>query len=374
MTQALLTRGSTGRPAQRTTHRPLLRRVKTAPGRAPIDVVVVPAARDASRLLPAARLAATLGCPLVVLCSHDADTAAVHRATRVSNAAVIAVDVREVDALPAFHTSAVLAGTPFARRTDTSMKRNLGLALARMTGWQRILFLDDDISGVDAGAVMGGASLLAGNGVAGGGVVGLDNVGWADNSVVCHANRDTGGPQGTFVGAGAMLVAGSRATSFFPDIYNEDWFFLLDGERLVDVAVHGEFAQARFDPYVNPSRAGKEEFGDCLAEGIFALLDDGLTVAAANRPFWRDFLADRDSFIETVLRRLPSAPGLSAFRRTQIAAALREARASLSQITPDFCCTYLAAWRRDQRRWQEWVDGLPQGLPIDKALLHLGLG
>jgi hypothetical protein len=368
MTQALLTRGSTGRPEQRATHRRLLRRVEIAPGRAPIDVVVVPAARDASRLLPAARLAADLGCPLVVLCSHEADPAAVRHATRLSNVTVFAVDVREVDALPAFSTSAVLAGTPFVRRTDTSMKRNLGLALARMIGWERILFLDDDISGVSAGAVLGGASLLSG-----GGVVGLENVGWADNSVVCHANRDTGGQQDTFVGAGAMLVAGSRVTSFFPDIYNEDWFFLLDGERLADVAVHGEFAQARFDPYVNPSRAGKEEFGDCLAEGIFALLDDGLTVAAANRPYWRDFLADRDSFIETVLRRLPSAPDLSAFRRTQIAAALRAARASLSHITPDLCCTYLAAWRRDQRRWQEWIDGLPHGLSIDKALLHLEL-
>jgi hypothetical protein len=365
MTQALLTRR---RPGQRATHRPLLRAAGFPTGSASVDAVIVPAARDASRLRPAARLAADLGSPLVVLCSQDADAGAVGEATRDIPADLNAVDVRDVRALPLFHTGAVLAGTPFARRTDTSVKRNLGLALARMTGWQRILLLDDDISRVKAADVTRGASLLDN-----GGVVGLDNVGWADNSVVCHANRDTGGAQGTFVGAGAMLIPGSRATSFFPDVYNEDWFFLLDGERLTDVTVHGEFAQARFDPYVNPSRAGKEEFGDCLAEGIFALLDDGLTVAAANRPFWRDFLADRDTFIETVMRRLPTAPGMSVFRRTQVAAALRAARASLSEITPDLCCGYLAAWRRDRHRWREWVVGLPQGLSIDKALLHLDI-
>jgi hypothetical protein len=365
MTQALLTRGSTGRPEQRPTHRRLLRRADAPTGRARVDAVIVPAARHASRLLPALRLAADLECPLVALCSHDADAGAVREAAWGVDATVVAVDVRDVRTLPALLTTAVLAETPFTRRTDTSMKRNLGLALARMTGWDRVLFLDDDISGVDADAVMRGAALLAG-----GGVVGLDNVGYADNSVVCHANRDTGGEQSTFVGAGAMLVPGSRATSFFPDVYNEDWFFLLDGQRLVDVAVHGTFAQAVFDPYVNPSRAGAEEFGDCLAEGIFALLDDGLTAAHADRRFWQDFLAERDALIETIMRRLP-AVRKSEFRREQMAAALRAARASLRQIEPKLCFDYLAAWRHDRDRWGDWVAALPRGLTVEQALARL---
>ena len=51
--------------------------------------------------------------------------------------------------------------------------------------------------------------------------------------MVCHAIRDTGGKQGTFVGGGALAVAVDRVDSFFPDIYNEDWFYLLrDDGRL----------------------------------------------------------------------------------------------------------------------------------------------
>ena len=138
-----------------------------------------------------------------------------------------------------------------ARPVDTSLKRNIGLAVTRMTGWQNVLFLDDDITGVRGDELRRAASLLDTFDI-----VGLHNLGFPDNSVVCHANRDTGGRQSTFVGAGAMLFRAGRVTSFFPHVYNEDWFFLLDGERLINVTVQGTYRQARFDPYANPRRAG----------------------------------------------------------------------------------------------------------------------
>ena len=86
MTPALLT----GRPEQRSTHRRLLRRADAPAGRERINAVIVPAARHASRLLPALRLAAELECPLVALCSHDADAGAVREAAWGVDATVIA--------------------------------------------------------------------------------------------------------------------------------------------------------------------------------------------------------------------------------------------------------------------------------------------
>jgi hypothetical protein len=303
-----------------------------------------------------------------VLCSYAAEATEIEKESRKIGATVITVDASSVNVLPNLRTTTILDGSAFYRETDTPAKRNLGLAVTWLAGWDRVFFLDDDIEDVRADDVMRAAALLDRYDV-----VGLNNNGFADNSVVCHANRDTGGDQGTFIGAGAMIFRGSRATSFFPDVYNEDWFFLLDGHKLTRCAVYGSFAQARFDPYLNRDRAGTQELGDCLAEGIFALLDDGLTVDAANRPFWREFLVDRGRLIETLLKRLPAADDLPAVRREQIATALRAARTSLSKITPDLCCNYLAAWRNDRYAWRIWIEARPRGLPVDEALSYLGI-
>ena len=66
--------------------------------------------------------------------------------------------------------------------------------------------------------------------------------------------------------AGALAVDVKRNRSFFPNIYNEDWFFVLDaGKRLQQVATVGQVIQDPYDPY-RPERARAEELGDVLAK------------------------------------------------------------------------------------------------------------
>jgi hypothetical protein len=61
-------------------------------------------------------------------------------------------------------------------------------------------------------------------------------------------------------------------------------------------------AQTPYDPFIDPFRARYEEFGDCLGEGLFALLDDGHPVSAAlDADYWRAFLADRAQLLERIL-------------------------------------------------------------------------
>src|SRR5437016_6213547 len=78
-------------------------------------------------------------------------------------------------------------GLRFERRTDVSLKRNIGLAVARMAGWQRLMFLDDDIVVEEPDHIRKAGALLGTFGA-----VGLANNGFPDNSVVCHANRAAG--------------------------------------------------------------------------------------------------------------------------------------------------------------------------------------
>lgn len=61
---------------------------------------------------------------------------------------------------------------------------------------------------------------------------------------------------------GALAVRVERSTSFFPEIYNDGWFFLLDGDKGIQpVAISGRVVQYPYDPFRSPDRARAEEFG-----------------------------------------------------------------------------------------------------------------
>jgi hypothetical protein len=363
--------GSPG-PGHRSDHTDLVVPVAaaTAPVGSPIDAIIVPTARPSAYLKDTLRLGAELGAPVVALCSLRAGAAGAHAAARDLDVHLIATDVGGTAGLPAFHTSAMLDGSRLFRRpTDTSLKRNLGLALAVMVGWKRVVFIDDDITELRAADMRAAAGLLDSYDL-----VALANDGFPDNSVVCHALRATGVRQGSFVGGGALAVNVGVGASFFPNIYNEDWFFLVNGERLRRIAVTGRVVQKPFDPYDRPDRARNQEFGDCLAEGLFALFHTGAPEDARRRRFWRDFLADRRAIIEDIIVKVPGLDRSDA-ELGRMMAAMKASRARLSLISPEMCTNFIRAWQGDLLNWGKCLENLPsfEVNRVRRALAHLGL-
>ena len=356
-------------PVHHVSHARLLRLVPALNARqAPVDAVIVPAARPVSCLREAMRLARELKVPLVALCTRSATAVEAAEDGWLQGVATIAIDIQGSDALlPAFATTELLAREGFASSTDVSLRRNLGLLLARVAGWRRVLFLDDDISQAKAGEVRAAAGLLHEHAA-----VGLHNHGFPDNSVVCHAYRKIGGDQDTFIGAGAMMVDPVRSQSFFPKIYNEDWLFLAGDEPSRPLAVTGGVHQRPYRPFADPQRARDEEFGDCVGEGLYWLLDDEMSADDADAPFWREFLRRRRRFVAQVLHKVRAA-GPSLAERDRMIAALEAAQGAGSFITPKLCLDYVRSWRRDLALWREYVAGLPVGLEIGKCIAELGL-
>jgi hypothetical protein len=281
---------------------------------------------------------------------------------------VVAVDVTGRAKLPEFSCDALLAGDRNLNRgtNDVSIKRNLGLAVARMLRWRRVAFLDDDLTDLDARDIRAAAGLLRDYNVSA-----MRNVGFPDNSVVCHARREVGLPQDVFVGGGAMAVRINARTPFFPTIYNEDWLFLVGRRNVERVAVHGRVRQDSYDPYLSPERARSEEFGDCLAEGLFSLSDHDRPMRAADERFWRAFLTDRIAMIDEILRRLDRR--VPDERRIRIIQALKVARGRCQIIQPDFCVAYLKAWQHDLDVWKRFQTGLPHRDDPAAAFAALGL-
>ena len=122
-----------------------------------------------------------------------------------------------------------------------------------------------------------------------------------------------------FVSGSALLVDTSRIESFFPDVYNEDWFFLFDAVRLGQVCSSGVVSQEKYDPFADSGRAVREEFGDVLAEGLMSLLHyAGGSGRALTEKYWDAVLDQRRAMLGSIAESAggqPEAGGAAAAAR-----------------------------------------------------------
>ncbi|GAA0466541.1 hypothetical protein Aca07nite_76850 [Actinoplanes capillaceus] len=328
-----------------------------------LDAIIVPTSSKTDALRHVIEVGREIGCPVVALCSREASAVQAWRIAQHETAPLMAVDVDRTLAgkLPSFATDLRLAEGGFSGASDLSLKRNLGLVLARGSGWRRVLFLDDDIH-LDEPEHLHRVAGLVDRYRA----VGLANHGFADNSVVCHAYRAVGGAQDTFIGGGAMIVDTARTTSFFPNIYNEDWFFLLGDGVPFTAARSGAMRQRHYKPFANPARAAAEELGDTLAEGLFWLLDTGEHIDVAGSAFWGDALFRRRMFIDLIISM--TGPDDHRMRRSLLAARGRSAA-----ITHGFCRDFVELWQADLQKWRDYVAWVPVTSGPEKFLHETGM-
>ncbi|MBO3743100.1 hypothetical protein [Actinoplanes flavus] len=330
-----------------------------------LDAIIVPTASKTGALRHAVQVGQEIDCPVVALCSRDASAVQAWWIAQHEGAALMAVDVDRTLAgkLPSFATDHQLRAGGFAGASDLSLKRNLGLVLARGSSWRRVLFLDDDIH-IDEPKRLHHIAGLADRYRA----VGLANHGFADNSVVCHAYRAVGGAQDTFIGGGAMIVDTARTKSFFPNIYNEDWLFLLGDGVPFTAARAGTMWQRTYDPFANPARAVAEELGDTLAEGLFWLLDSGQGIDEAGRTgFWGDVLYRRRKFIDSLIGKM-TGPDHDRMRPSLLAARGRSA-----DITSGLCHDFVDLWSADLQRWRKYLNRVSACDGPEKFLHDIGM-
>jgi hypothetical protein len=338
-----------------------------------LDAIIVPASRPAANLDHAVSLARAACCRLVVLCSRQARSGEVEEllASRSFEQAIV-IDLpsgysHPLLSFPATHSAASdLPDACATYSTDLSMKRNIGLLLARMLGWKRIFFLDDDIRDIDPSDLRRTVSMLGHFSSAG-----LRAVNFPDNSVVCHAHRLTGAFQGVFVSGSVLAVDCKAPVGFFPDIYNEDWLFFYNDAASGRLASSGHNAtQLRYDPFAKPQRAAWQEFGDVLAEGLYGLLHEQIVAAHATRDYWAHFLQARRSFLEAIIDRSDSAPTEI---RSKMLASVESALKCSIEIQPEVCEHYIRLWQGDLRHWKQTLRELPKASSLSAALGELGL-
>lgn len=337
----------------------------------PLDAVIVPARRSVDHLATAAAIAAKAGSTLLALCDEDARAAA-------------AGDVADREGVWRWHaanippepTTPLLAfPDPAASlperggRAATRQKRNLGLLVARMLGWRSVLFLDDDIRGLDASDVCFAAPGL--HSAAG---VGFAVEHWSDHSVVSRAHQLSSVSENFLVGGAALLVDPmSPLLGHFPSIHNADRLFLYDAlmHRKVHYAPNA-VERVPYDPLTDLRRAGAEEFGEVIGAGLVAYAQHrGRSLVPLYEAYWREFLAHRRDFIAGILRRLDAQPPSP--RRLMARRAVLAAQQQHEIITPATCVRFYQHWRRERRIWQERLTRLRPAAGVGEALCALGL-
>jgi hypothetical protein len=346
-----------------------------------LDAIIVPGSRTEANLNQAITLARAADCWLLILCSRQLrGIDAVRQLASRSYRKAIVIDVPPGYSHELFHFAGLASirdELPEASRyyaTDLSMKRNIGLAMARMLNWQRVFFLDDDIRDVSYPQLESTVNMLSSFAA-----VGLWITEFPDNSVVCHANRAADRWQDVFVSGAALAVDVTADIGFFPDIYNEDWFFFFDyaaEKRLANS--RSEVTQLKYDPFANPRRAAWQEFGDLLAEGLYTMLHLDLQLEQAGTDYWMRywtrFLEERRIFLEAVNTRAQNKPlENEAWDRDQVVNSVRWAIKTLQEITPDVCDRYIRLWREDLSAWKMRLAGLTAVPSLELALARLRL-
>ena len=171
------------------------------------------------------------------------------------------------------------------RDRTIAQARNQGLLMARSCGWEHIMFLDDDIRLREIQIIRGAAALRSVQAVA------FTARDFPDNSVVRHAARAAGMTVPVFPSGSALMINMEKIpeTRLFPEIYNEDWFFM----HGLDVVNGGDVEQLPYNPFV-PGRATREEFGDLIAE---AIQDKPVTY---DKDFWANAIQARKDLLNSI--------------------------------------------------------------------------
>jgi hypothetical protein len=209
--------------------------------------------------------------------------------------------------------------------------RNAGLAKARCRGWRRVMFLDDDIRGLDPAMVTAAAAMLDDYPA-----VAFLVTDYADHSVVYHAAVAAGDHCPVQPAGSALLLNLDYPHGTFPGIYNEDWFFLHDLAAAGLIGIAGECQQVPYDPFADPARARREEFGDLIAEGLYRLIREDRPLATS-KAFWLAESGRRDELITSVAGRTSDE---------RVLRCLDAARKELAGITVSQVEQFISDWRR----------------------------
>lgn len=346
-------------------------------------LTAIPASRSADSLAPTISSLASMPIPPIIFVAHS-DRLEQQAATRLLNQypflEYISAYIPPNSHLEMFGLQSDRFPLAVAQREHNNLacKRNLALVIAQSLRIGQICFLDDDIrfSGNQFYREKCYAHILPSY------VAGLSNCGAPDRSAVHHAIGNHDMP---FISGNALFISPNYSVfypvpiaeyNFFPNIYNEDWLYMAPAVSFNTASRTGLVRQDSYDPFT-PGRAYSEEFGDVIAEGIYAYLRINRYDAyayGAGSDYWAAFLRTRQKILDLALTRTEKNDALCDTEKERRTQALIEARLANIAISATDCRRYLTLVRQDRKTWDATIAELTDPRLKPTPIAHLNDG
>lgn len=178
--------------------------------------------------------------------------------------------------------------------------RNYALMLSKGLGYNKVLFMDDDIVVKDINIIKIMLKKLDSADFVGAKITGMP-----DDSIVGHLMRACGGEYYEFLCGGFLAIDLNSVSEYFLNYYNEDQIWLFLHKPTVRFETYGEVEQQGQLTFRNAKvKALKQEFGEILEEGVeeaFTRRDFTLLV---KEDFWKEICDIRIDYLNS-LQELP---------------------------------------------------------------------
>ena len=178
---------------------------------------------------------------------------------------------------------------------NLGIARNFALDHSMREKFNKVLFLDDDISGLNAEKIDLGFSTLTEHNF-----VSCNLLGQFDDSIIGHIATEVGIPdiQPRMLSGGFLFLMPSSITQRFFNVYNEDWILQLlekEKERItLPIEVYHDIDRSLVWTL---DRALFQESGELIVE---ALIENNNALLAGSS-FWNTILRNRIRFIEGII-------------------------------------------------------------------------
>lgn len=177
---------------------------------------------------------------------------------------------------------------------NLGMARNFALDHATLFGHEKVLFVDDDISGVNKKVLKEGFETLKGNCF-----VSCTLKGVEDDSIVGHIAKKAGllNISKKMLSGGFLFLSPLSLSHRFYNIYNEDWILQLLENKMGKIVLpydiyHG--VNQKFEWTLD--KALFQELGELIIDGLF-INYQGISM---DYSFWDNVLENRKKFIQKI--------------------------------------------------------------------------
>lgn len=225
---------------------------------------------------------------------------------------------------------------------DLPIKRNYAILYSREQKINNILLLDDDIRNLTPDILKNGCNLLKNNSVSG---CFVDNE--IDTSILGHLQKRAGETFYPFLSGSFLFIKPLSVKSFFPNIYNEDWLFMMPYIFDNSICSFGNVSQRDNDSLGDINRVKLQEFGDIIAEGLYTLIHLGEYSQRFETSYWNEVIKERRYIFDALLKTL-----LDTTYRTLIYTAIETNK----NIQPEYCAEFINVLENDILKWNNYLN------------------